>query len=457
MSNHTIHRQVCDLSITEGLDAHQVMGEVEQLLDSVVLPRLEALFDKLSPGPEPLVIDRLELDLQTLSQAQLAQDLEKALLTLVERQLRAAMPASKTVLQAAKFTSLDALLHLLETGRNPWWGNDASPTLPVLVEQMLDTQPKLLAAKLRSSNHPVAVAARLSHQLSESLFFQLLDALEVPHPSFLFPPQEAFLNLLQQLAQRQCMRTTLFHAWRKALLLLALSGPAPRFDLAEVFVQALSVLSSPALLQTSPVLQQLVRHSSLPQEVQRKIIQQLEAPPAPFTQPPLPSPIETSITTPHAGLILIAPWLPPLFAQLSLTLDDAFASEEAQHTALHLLAQMATGGTPVEEHDLLLHKLLCGIEPDAAVPPALELPEALVQEGESLLHSIVEHWPALSSGSPDDLRRLFLQREGLLAQSAGGWQLTVERNGFDILLDQLTWPYGIVRLPWMRETISAQW
>ena len=50
-----------------------------------------------------------------------------------------------------------------------------------------------------------------------------------------------------------------------------------------------------------------------------------------------------------------------------------------------------------------------------------------------------------------------IQREGILKHGGIGWQLTVSRTGFDVLLERLPWGIGFVMLPWMDEPVAVQW
>ena len=57
----------------------------------------------------------------------------------------------------------------------------------------------------------------------------------------------------------------------------------------------------------------------------------------------------------------------------------------------------------------------------------------------------------------DGLRSSFLEREGRLSEGEQGWQLQVQRVGFDVLLDQLPWGIGCVSLPWMNRPLFVEW
>lgn len=174
--------------------------------------------------------------------------------------------------------------------------------------------------------------------------------------------------------------------------------------------------------------------------------------------PPAAADAGAPITVGNAGLVLLAAYLPRLFAHLRLTGPDGFVDTAAAERAVHLTQWMADGiDAPADEHALVLNKLLCGLPlhtplgRDAAVEPAAR--EVATQ----LLQAVIAHWSALGRTSVAGLRETFLQREGRLQRREGGWQLQVAPRAFDMLLDRLPWSIAIIRLPWMEGAIHVEW
>ncbi|MES2208312.1 MAG: contractile injection system tape measure protein [Pseudomonadota bacterium] len=126
--------------------------------------------------------------------------------------------------------------------------------------------------------------------------------------------------------------------------------------------------------------------------------------------------------------------------------------------AAALLVSLLYGTTESLEFELTTLKVLLGLSP---IEPLLISPGLLSNEDEEaieqLLHAVIEHWSALGATSIDGLRTSFLQRSGILRKIAQGWQLSVERKGFDILLGQLPWGMSMVKLPWMPEPLFIEW
>jgi hypothetical protein len=161
----------------------------------------------------------------------------------------------------------------------------------------------------------------------------------------------------------------------------------------------------------------------------------------------------------NAGLILLHPFLIPLFKERGLLEGKSFKSDEAQQRAVFLLHYLATGKTECPEDDLILNKILCGLEADHPLVPGVELTGNDKTACNDLLESVISHWKALKRTSPPALQQTFLQREGSLSwQSTGrSWKLVIERKTPDILLNRLPWGLSIVKLPWCKNLIYVQW
>lgn len=176
-------------------------------------------------------------------------------------------------------------------------------------------------------------------------------------------------------------------------------------------------------------------------------------------------PIETDlgIYISNAGLIILAPYLKPFFTNAGLLDGNKFTSPEAVHKAVHLL-QYACGiedDVPFEgytEHDLVLNKILCGLEISEPVPEHFDLSAADKEMVEELLKAVLHNWTILQRSSIQTLQRTFLQKQGKLSKSGLNWEMLVERDSaVEILIDKLPWAISLVKLPWNDYTISTQW
>lgn len=159
----------------------------------------------------------------------------------------------------------------------------------------------------------------------------------------------------------------------------------------------------------------------------------------------------------NAGLCLLAPFLPALFKQLGYTEKNQFISPIKAHRALFLLQYMVNKRQKIDEYTLQLNKLLCGLKIDEIIKGFRKLTIRERKEADDLVASAIEHWKVLRSTSLEGFRRSFLQRKGILTQKENFWLLQVEKNAYDLLLDNIPWTFHIIKLPWMPKMIQVEW
>jgi hypothetical protein len=184
------------------------------------------------------------------------------------------------------------------------------------------------------------------------------------------------------------------------------------------------------------------------------------APPAAELRQPTAPTVDAQLV-PLAGLVLLHPYLPRFLGGCGLldgagrTIPDAQLPRAC--AVLHALACGAAGGEAAE-HQLPLIKLLLGRAPDEPLTAALPRPDASdLAEIDALLAAVRGHWKALGNTSAEGLRLSFLQRRGLLRPADGAWQLNLQTESFDLLLDLLPWPISLVKLPWMARPLMVEW
>jgi len=159
----------------------------------------------------------------------------------------------------------------------------------------------------------------------------------------------------------------------------------------------------------------------------------------------------------NAGLVLASPYLPRLFKMLDLLQDTTFRDRHAAERGVHLLQYMVNGSTDSPEYQLVLNKLLCGIDTGAPIARAIEISDNEQELIEGLLQSMLSHWKSLGNTSVGGLRESFLQREGRLEFQRESWHLLVEPRAYDMLLDQIPWSFSTIRHPWMQHVIHVDW
>lgn len=157
-----------------------------------------------------------------------------------------------------------------------------------------------------------------------------------------------------------------------------------------------------------------------------------------------------------AGAILVHPFLERLFRERGLLEGRSFRGLEARARAVHLVGFVTFGRVDVAEYDLVLAKVLCGVELEEPLEP-MQPEDDDAAACDSLLRAVLEHWTALRSSSADWLREQFFLREGKLEPADSGWLLTIERHAQDVLLARLPWGFGVVAPPWLKTQIFVHW
>lgn len=157
----------------------------------------------------------------------------------------------------------------------------------------------------------------------------------------------------------------------------------------------------------------------------------------------------------NAGLVIATTYIPQLFTHLGLTRDDRFVDAAAVGRAVRLLQYVVDGRTDTSEPQLVLNKLLCGVDLAAPLSPEIDVTPYETAEIDSLLRAIVTHWRIIGKISVAGLRKSFLQRDGLLTVEEGGWRLRIVPRSYDMLLDRLPWSFATIQLPWMTGVVHV--
>ncbi|MEO1049705.1 MAG: contractile injection system tape measure protein [Bacteroidota bacterium] len=159
----------------------------------------------------------------------------------------------------------------------------------------------------------------------------------------------------------------------------------------------------------------------------------------------------------NAGLILVWPYLPQLYDMVGLIESRIFKDVKAAYRAVHILQYIAFKQHEAPEYDLVLNKVLCGIQTAKPVERDIRLTDHEKETADSLLKGITQNWDKLKNTSVDSFRESFLQRSGKLTKEREHWELVVEQQAYDVLLDTLPWSIATVKLPWMNEPIFVTW
>src|SRR5690606_24509392 len=157
----------------------------------------------------------------------------------------------------------------------------------------------------------------------------------------------------------------------------------------------------------------------------------------------------------NAGLVLIAPYLPRLFAILGLTEGNRFKDREAQIRAIFIIQYAVSGSIEFPEYEMQFNKILTNFSSGFPMPISIELTQDEINTINSLLTSVTQHWDKVKS--IDALREVFLQRKGKIDECEETLELTVNLKAYDMLLDTVPWNYKTIKFPWMPKSIHVKW
>jgi len=472
-STHIIRRQFMDVEFDGSeSDALALQNRLLRLCQDELGPALERVFERFVAPDEHWTIDHLDIEAGSMPPGNLERLID-AVTEAVERKLReraprAALRHGGTRAQRApdrtgnlpasiEFRSeaqsiQQAFLYFLETGVLPWWFElPVGKTLEGVIHELWqrgdsgEGRPLDFARVLRNGIRSARLRKRLARQFSSDFLMELLSAVSDEAAA-------AVRDMLSTLRKHGLAELApvefLQGAWEIAFL-IAFSGR----------------LASPNMLVTASL-------QMVPRDIAEKdlsVFERIEtiwpateqgapAKPAQLPKsteaPRFSLDLEEGVFTPCAGVVLLHPFLPRFFEALGIADKVALLQPER---ALCLLHYLATGLRFAPEYDLLVPKVLCNLPLDAPVNSQIALTDAEEEECAALLEAVVRHWSALGNSSIDNLRGSFLVRPGKLSQREGEHLLQVETRSYDVLLDQLPWGLGLVKLPWMQRSLWVEW
>ncbi|NGZ08803.1 MAG: hypothetical protein CV088_05370 [Nitrospira sp. LK70] len=435
-------------------------------------PAVELVLNRHTSSDRYLSIERLEIDVGTVSLERLEHDLAEAVALALERSLREQLPISggSTATAFGKIRHKtdrqrihEAFMYFLQTGRLPW--SFHLPQGKTLEQVILDSwrqavESDLISLMARDAVHRLlessAVRKRLVRQFSP-LFLKTFVTL-------LSPRSEQVMAALLERLRRSIAAPEQARDLERVLweTLLANMAGGKLVTVASLVGDALRAFSTETVARD-----ELARLSAehWPEATNKAPADHIveSEPTPPGLLPSENSPIEREvhpearegIYVENAGLVLLHPFLPQLFSALGIADDDHLLQPARALSLLHFLA---TGRTVAPEYELVLPKILCHVTLGTPVESPVDLTVVEQEEAVALLEAVIRHWQVLRNTSPDGLRGAFLLRPGKVSfRDDGDWLLQIESCTHDILLDQLPWGLSMIKLPWMGHKLRVGW
>ncbi|WP_199139832.1 contractile injection system tape measure protein [Pedobacter sp. ASV12] len=166
----------------------------------------------------------------------------------------------------------------------------------------------------------------------------------------------------------------------------------------------------------------------------------------------------------NAGLVLLSSYVPMLFKYVNIHIpakgDTELAPAEIAHIkgrAVHYLQYLVTGSKSTDESYLSLNKILCALPIAEPILKEITIQPKEEELMQGLISSVIGHWEAIGSSSVDGFRGNWLMRKGLLYEKENKWELVVEKQPYDILIQQLELSFSIIKFPWMEKPLHVNW
>lgn len=482
MGRHLIHRQILDLRYIDEGRAKAAMNQWSDRFQKEWMPVMEEVLDELDIDGKWIRLDRVEIDLgkirENLSPEIFRQKLKEALKTQLLKQIprnqipRPTEDRSEFLFPQDDRKPLELLDYLLRNGRKPWWASHSNKEgIRSLIQKLIAEKSRELLAWLQSESFTPAMLFRLVKHLKWDEILKLI--------SFAFPEK-----LKESLALREGLVSALSpeiypkNELEQKLVRFILEAFYSAL-LAELIPNAFKTISNKRVLENvwakwtqTPSFKKASPNSETQTKTQQ-LVKFLESVKIgyPESQSSKPDSIKKASQTFHSeklvldetilisnsGLVLTSPFLPFFFKGLGLIENKQFVSPESQNRAVLLLQALLDDSYEYEESDMLLNKILCGLEPSEPIEVSFSPTETEKEEIKNLLDSMVSQWAALKSTSGESMAKGFFPREGSLKRIDKGYQLTIPRISIDILLNRLPWTISIIKLPWMNEPLFTEW
>lgn len=509
---HIIHRQLIDIKVADKAEAQRWQSEFSAYYKNVVLPALEKACDELCPGQDHIRISKLELDLGNLRHDKLRPELAQYLVKQFREEIlkvaseklylvkhggaKTALPEGVAAMSGQSGSLYDTVMYYLEYGLLPWWSPAEQFSIRKAVDRLFAERNDQFLKKLRSllprkpwclriielctvqqltqcldpeGNHGVQrlyddFKKIFKGRTQKYIFFKSLLWDAIPAPSgdgFVVNREKAVVSMLRGAGYAMDQPSTLQISTK--------AGTDSEFvKIIKVWQKEnIHTESSSALVSDRKISDDTDSASSIGRSGRQNLVRTSEKGKAKDfkssgierqeTKLAFLLHSEESIEITNAGVVLLWPYLQMFYRELKLVEKAAFVDENAQTRAVQLLHYLVNGETEAEEHEWVLFKLLCGLELTDFVPTTFEMTDREAEECENLLKAVIRNWSVLKNTSPEGLQKSFLRRSGLLKRDHNGWIVHIERIAIDVLIDRLSWPISVVRLPWNKNAIHVKW
>ena len=483
-NKHIVQQQILDITLTDRQAVSDIQDVVSDLYHKEVIQLLDEVFSEFCGVEEIIQIEELTVDLGKINVKNFKQDFVQSIKTKLEDQLTELVyharnnnqPKGVKLIRAEKE---DPFIAYLKNGRFPWWVSAEDRNLNQLIESFSEKRknenfsPKQILGFLRDSNF----RKRLIDTLPVDHLSDILSTIDASKTQLIFKFQKDIIVLFDHLPLSKGEKNYCSFYALDRLIDFFFTQKVQSKEVQSKFVigffkdlfskrrfsnenNLLQLEQIPfSLLKTirKEDLESAINKISKPQIAQTSDEEKFSDEAA--SRSPLNSDkgLDESIEITHVGVILFWPFLQIFFKEMGLIENQKFKDEFSCWKAIHLLHYLVTGEQEAEEHELLIHKILCNVALSEFVPMSFELTDLEKEECDHLVQTVIDQWSILKKSSIEGFRNSFLKRDGILQMNGRDYMIQVERKSFDIILEKLSWGISNIKHPWNNYLIQVEW
>ena len=489
---HIIQKQVLEFRWAEAGKGRTALDDLNEKFENEIRSGIERVFERLDRAGQVIRLDKVELDIGTITRDQYEQGLGELISEKLYEHLEPKIPIpeygtipedddAEVVTIPASDTS--AIIFFLEMGYYPWWSPfDTKEELTWKIRGLIETGEEDFRNRMDVVFSDRDATTRLVSNIPVTVLDELI---RFVYPEIKFRPSSLIEGIIASMGKRKDAEGVLAVGRGYATMLALLSAEA-KIKTGELILKLIREMvpgpvarekSIPGLLErlkkrietqdkkaSSELLEAL---GSLVQEIGEgkikikelkgeKVEKKESRKQKEKKEEKVSKELEKTMVT-NSGLVLLWPYLEKLFEELKYLEKKRFKSDREINRAILLLDNLVYRDDEREEHRMLLNKIICGVGTDFLVDLELKLKKNELEEGEKMLEQFIDHWKKLKNTSPDGLREAFLKREGSLDPDGENWKLTVERKSIDVLMGTLPFQVSMIKLPWMSNMIFVEW
>ena len=481
-AKNIIRKQTIHFQYNGGADGFALQQEVSDWCNLNLIPEIEQQLEKFSSDDIYLSIDKLEISAE-IDSKNWKQKIGDELIFELNQKLNSHNSAISNIkkMPDSKAVKLDALIiFYLKNGFLPWWGKTfldegfKAAFNKWVTEEKSAKQIQSIREELEYNVNQRQIE-RIVNQVTEKTFFQFVSRFYHENVEVIFQFQLFFetviLNKISQDEQKSITKPVYVFLLNSVLknkgdieiqsVLLFIYKELEKYRILP------KIKDKPAeqRITTNPVIQ--IWRKMVLDEL-KKIENQNKT-----NSGTKPESIEKSVKLDtgekvdeadnevregiyidNAGAVIFAAFIPALFEKLGLAENEKIINPDL---ATSIIQYGVTGRLQMEEYELVLPKILCGLDIDFPIDTNIEFNEKQKSEVDSMLRSLISHWSVLGDTSVEGLRETFLNRSGKLSRVNDEWQLIVEQKAYDMLLERIPWSFSIIKFPWMDMLLKTEW